>query len=101
MDACYIWDDPGVPLAEPAPGACLRGSAPRDGEWHFYRVSRNATSISLCIDSVLQATDAGPASFDMTSDRKPHIGRNVTYNPAYFGGDIDEVRIFSRALPCN
>jgi hypothetical protein len=99
MDACYIWDDPAVP--DPAPGGCLRGTAPRDGEWHFYRLRRNATNITLCIDGVLQDQDAGPGSFDMSTDRQPRIGRNVTYNPAYFGGDIDDVRIFSRALPCD
>jgi Concanavalin A-like lectin/glucanases superfamily len=97
LQACFFWDDPG----NPKPSACINGAAGDEG-WHFYRISRSAEGgmISLCVDGVLQDGDAGPAGFNMTSDEAPRLGRNVVYNPAYFAGSIDDVRVFRRALPC-
>jgi hypothetical protein len=37
----------------------------------------------------------------MTTDQAPHLGRNVDFSPAYYGGGLDDVRVFRRALPCS
>lgn len=101
IEACYIWDD-GTNPPEP-PGACISGETPRDGNWHFTRLSRDAEAgvISLCVDGVFQDSDTQPGAFDMSTDQAPHMGRNVDFNPAYYGGGLDDVRVFRRALPCS
>jgi hypothetical protein len=101
IEACYIWDD-GTNPPEP-PGACISGETPRDGNWHFTRLSRDAEAgvISLCVDGVFQDSDTQPGAFDMTTDQAPHLGRNVDFSPAYYGGGLDDVRVFRRALPCS
>jgi len=100
MQACYMWDD-GTDPPDPL-SACIVGEPPRDGMWHFTRLSRSAESgrISLCIDGVLQGSDTAPGAFDMSTDQAPHMGRNVDFEPAYFGGSLDDVRVIRRALPC-
>ncbi|HUS64676.1 MAG TPA: LamG-like jellyroll fold domain-containing protein, partial [Kofleriaceae bacterium] len=55
---------------------------------------------TFCIDGELKSEYDLGASYDVTSDTPPYLGRNVTYNPAYFAGTLDEVRAFSVALPC-
>jgi Concanavalin A-like lectin/glucanases superfamily len=100
INVCYMWDDgSGKP---PMPVPCLGGSPPRDGEWHFYRLSRSASAgtISLCIDGDHQDSGTDAGSFDMTSDEPPYLGRSIVYEPAYFAGSLDDVRVFARALPC-
>ncbi len=96
IELCSLWR--GVP----ADSDCPTGNRPRDGAWHFYRITRSLadTKLTLCIDGKLAVTDPGPGTADMTSDQSPHLGRNVNYNPAYFDGAIDDVRVFERALPC-
>jgi hypothetical protein len=83
-------------------GNCLDGVRPTDSQWHFYRITRSMTEaqLELCIDGVATLTDPNPGTADMTSDVSPTMGRNVDFNPAYFGGLIDDVRGFNRALPC-
>ena len=82
--------------------SCAVGTRPGDTEWHFYRIRRSVetASLQLCIDGRLAITDPNPGANDMTSDQPPHFGRNVTYNPAYFNGAIDEIHSFKAALPC-
>ena len=102
MQACYMWDDGSVPPPQEPLSACIVGEPPRDGNWHFTRLSRDAEAgtISLCIDGVLQGTDTQTGAFDMSTDQSPHLGRNVDFEPAYYGGGLDDVRVFRRALPC-
>jgi Concanavalin A-like lectin/glucanases superfamily len=85
----------------PAP-VFMAGARPTDGAWHFYRVTRSTADakIRLCIDGALRAQTEVPAEKDMTSGIGPTIGRNVDYSPAYFAGDVDDLRILKRALPC-
>jgi len=75
---------------------------PTDGAWHHVRFVRNAAAarIELCLDGKFKGSTPLSGSLDLTSDTPPFIGRNVTYNPPYFIGDIDDVRLFARALPC-
>jgi hypothetical protein len=100
-EVCYMWKEGSVADCADAPGNCINFNRPKDGDWHFYRISRESGGmLRVCVDGVLVASDGSPGAFDMSSDEAPHIGRNVTYNPAYTDGAIDDVRIFKRALPC-
>ncbi len=101
MEACYIWDD-GTTPPEPL-CACIVGMQPRDGNWHFTRLSRDAAAgtISLCVDGASRTPTPRPGAFDMSTDQAPHLGRNVNFSPAYYGGGLDDVRVFKRALPCS
>lgn len=75
---------------------------PTDGGWHFYRLVRRTSdeTMRLCIDGRLVGSTPVPGDVDLTTAYPPYIGRNVVFNPAYFVGAIDEVRVFSSALPC-
>lgn len=80
----------------------LATTRPIDGEWHFWRVTRSTAdeTLTFCIDGELKSQYELGDTYDMTSDVPPHLGRNVTYDPAYFAGTLDEVRAFNVALPC-
>lgn len=66
-------------------------------DWHFYRIVREAEQVQLCADGV--RLTAGPARGDYTSDRTVRLGRFAT-NGAFFTGSLDDVRVFTVALPC-
>jgi hypothetical protein len=101
IDASYIWNEGQDPPPTTPPNNFIRGAPPRDGDWHFHRITRDTAegAILYCIDGRLQGTDPGPGSFDMTSDTAPHLGKGV-FNQANYAGSLDDVRIFRRALPC-
>lgn len=100
ISACYIWNDGSDPPPDPPLENCFdEGSFPDDGDWHFFRLARKDGTISFCIDGLLQGTDTEPGTFDISSNQPPRIGKGV-FPPAYYGGSIDDVRIFRRALPC-
>jgi len=80
---------------------CDQTSLTRDQQWHFWRAVRKGGTYTLCIDGVEKVSAPIAAGLNMTSDEAPRLGRNVVYNPAYFVGSIDEVRVFSEALPCS
>jgi hypothetical protein len=82
--------------------AFFRANRPTDSGWHFYRVVRSTADnrLRLCIDGREVGGTMVPGEIDLTSTYAPHIGRNVVFNPAYFIGAIDDVRIFKLALPC-
>jgi hypothetical protein len=94
MDVCYMAH--GDEVRE----ECLAATRPTDGAWHFWRAVRSEGIYRLCIDGVENVQEPIPAALDMTGDQPPHLGRNVDYEPAYYGGSLDEVRIFAEALPC-
>ncbi|HKE20548.1 MAG TPA: LamG domain-containing protein [Kofleriaceae bacterium] len=100
VTVCYFYDK-GRPWTQDDITPCLGGMSPRDDQWHFYRVSRKADAgtISLCIDGVHQNTLTEQGNRDMTSDLAPYLGRNP-FGPPGYGGSIDDLRIFKRALPC-
>ena len=101
LEACYMWDD-GTTPTEPL-SACIVGMQPRDGNWHFTRLSRDAAAgtISLCVNGAFEDSDTAVGAFDMSTDQAPHLGRNVNFSPAYYSGGLDDVRVFKRALPCS
>jgi hypothetical protein len=98
------WKDETVdycdPNGPPAPIE-IEATRPTDGDWHFYRVTRSTADAKLliCVDGKKVATAQVPADKDMTSGLQTHLARNQ-FSPAYFAGDLDDVRILSRALPC-
>jgi hypothetical protein len=79
---------------------CDQTTRTMDQNWHFWRAVRQGGTYTLCIDGVEKVSAPIGAGLNMTSDEAPRVGRNVVYNPAYFDGSIDEVRVFSEALPC-
>ncbi len=95
-DACYFW--PGGGTA----GGCFSVNGTHvgvDGEWHFYRISRTGDTLEACVDGTSIGSTTATAGSDMGSNQAVRLGRN--FGPAYFGGSIDDVRIFKRGLPCN
>ncbi len=86
----------------PAPPEGFDAALPTDNAWHFYRVSRSTTDgkLTLCIDGALKGTTSVPATASITSGNAPWLGRNVDFEPPYFTGYLDDVRVLSRALPC-
>lgn len=79
---------------------CDQTSRPMDEAWHFWRAVREGGTYTLCIDGVEKISVPIAAALNMTGDEAPRLGRNVVYNPAYFDGSLDEVRVFAEALPC-
>jgi hypothetical protein len=91
------------PLAENGVGTVVVEWAwPEDLEWHFLRVTRDAElgTLRVCLDGVPAGGTTLDAEIDLSPAEPPFIARNLTYNPPYFVGDIDDVRVFHRALPC-
>ncbi len=95
-------------------GTCTQGSPPgplmfaeqavaypMPTEWHFLRVIHQGGNVTACIDGVKKATYALPAG-KLASTIKPRLGRNLFGLPggAHTDGRIDDVRMFSTALPC-
>lgn len=75
---------------------------PSDEQWHHLRLVRNTTTGTwrACVDGQQAASTGLSGALELSSDTAPFLGRNVTYNPPYFAGAIDDVRVFSRAYPC-
>ncbi len=72
------------------------------GEWHYYRAVRRAADneIVLCVDGVQRGRLAVSGALDLTGPYRPSLGRNVDFNPAYYQGRLDDLRIYDAALPC-
>ncbi len=104
-----IYDDAGVTKGEigtctsPQPLMFETSAAnwPADHQWHFARIAYTAGAASLCLDGRKVASFAA-APGTLQSTFVPYLGRNVIWTPAFamFDGKIDDVRVFSFALPC-
>lgn len=66
-------------------------------DWHFYRIVRSGDAVLLCADGARLVSAAAPG--DYTSTNTMRFGRFGT-DGVWFTGSIDEVRIFTEALPC-
>jgi hypothetical protein len=57
--------------------------------------------LQLCLDGVRVAHGSFPGKLQSTY--APYLGKNVIWTPSEpaFLGSIDDVRVFSTALPCN
>jgi len=69
----------------------------QDGNWHNFVCSVGSSSISLYVDGVLQATGSHDNSLT-TNNTAFEVGRGQHFDDNEFDGNIDEVRIYSRAL---
>lgn len=66
--------------------------------WHFVRVVHASDAVSICVDG--KKLGGGALAGPLTSSAPVNIGRNVGDASSYFGGSIDDVRVFLEALPC-
>ncbi|MFC2124526.1 LamG-like jellyroll fold domain-containing protein [Bacteroidota bacterium] len=81
---------------------------PIDNQWHhltFVRDNANNT-VSFYVDAILRSSNTGGSGTlaDKEADRRLTIGRKQRtsgQSESYFHGDIDDVRIYNRALTSN
>ena len=71
------------------------------GGWHFIRVVGANDKVDVCLDGKWLVNFGYPTA-DLVSTYPVHLGRNVVWGPdgAFLDGGIDDVRVFSGALPC-
>ncbi len=74
---------------------------PDDHAWHFVRVVHTNGQVRVCVDGARLGSYA-LAMGEMQSQYAPRFGRNVVWNPrgAFFDGAVDDLRVFTVALPC-
>lgn len=84
---------------------CLLGPASltatvTNGAWHFFRLSRSVEtqSMTVCVDGNYAGNTPLPA-VDMSADNPMRLGRDAL-SPAVFRGNLADVRVYKRALPC-
>lgn len=70
--------------------------------WQFLRVVHAGGTLKICLDGKLVASSAVPAG-QLKTTLPPYLGKNVVWSPAgaFYDGGIDDVRVFTGALPCN
>lgn len=70
------------------------------GVWRFVRMVDVAGTLKVCVDGS-PGTSLPVASDRAATDQPLHVGRRAyVANSALFDGDIDDLRVFSEALPC-
>jgi len=73
-----------------------------DGNWHNVCITRVAGgTVNMYIDNTAVITDGSVGTYYMTSSvwqNNLYIGRYSAGGSSYFNGDIDQVRIFDRAI---
>jgi hypothetical protein len=74
---------------------------PADHGWHFVRVVHSNGMAKLCLDGMRIASFAAPPGM-LKSTFTPYIGKSVIWTPsgAFWDGGVDDVRMFTGALPC-
>jgi hypothetical protein len=74
-----------------------------DGKWHYAVVTYDGAIVNMYIDSILIGNLSTTVTPDNggNNDYPLRIGSNSQGNDAYFTGEIDEVRVWSRALSAN
>jgi len=68
-----------------------------DDQWHHVVAVYTGTQKQLYIDGVLNAS-VGYSQVVRTNNFNVRLGMNEEYAPAFYGGALDEVRIYGRAL---
>ena len=76
-------------------------SYPNPTQWHFIRAVHTAGKVNICVDGVKKGM-IDVATGKLASSYAPRMARNVVWTPAgaFVDGHIDDVRVFSEALPC-
>ncbi|WP_276132626.1 LamG-like jellyroll fold domain-containing protein [Polluticoccus soli] len=106
-DASNFWNigvgggKPGMEINNGVSGGSLNSTiAINNGQWHHLAITRKGTTMSIYIDGALNIT--GTVSlFNLTNTSVLQLGSNVcnNQNPSLkYIGDMDEVRIWNRAL---
>jgi hypothetical protein len=74
----------------------------QNGGWRFVRVVHSGGMVTLCVDGA-RASSFDRAANALVSTFPPYVGKNVVWTPAgsYYDGAIDDIRVFSGALPCD
>jgi concanavalin A-like lectin/glucanase superfamily protein len=75
---------------------------PGPGDWHFVRVIQTGGTLDLCLDGKLKASTPVPDGHLRTIEPL-FLARNKFGRPAgesFFDGNLDDVRMFKGALPC-
>jgi hypothetical protein len=89
-----------VTSTNPVAYTSRRVGFPSPTSWHFVRVVHADDVVTFCIDGTRVASMPLPASGGPGSI--PYLGKNATWAPPNeFIGSLDDVRVFSTALPCN
>jgi hypothetical protein len=73
-----------------------------DSRWHFVAIAYDGTALRLNIDGIQMRENILPrdgAIPDNTGTRPLRIGANAYSDKDFFVGNIDEVRVWNRALP--
>jgi hypothetical protein len=70
----------------------------RDGKWHYAVVTYDGSTVRLYVDGVQVSSLSTSANPDNTGTRPVRIGANSLTLNGYFTGNVDEVRIWNRAL---
>ena len=69
-------------------------------DYHFVRVIHGSDKVTICVDGTKVVTDQ-PLSGPSASAIPPRLGRNALDISVHFCGALDDVRVFSGALPCD
>lgn len=89
---------------DPGPNTYLDTHATIGGSnvWQFLRVVHAGGTLKICVDGKMLASGPVPAG-QLRTSFPPHLGKNVVWAPAgaFYDGAIDDVRVFTGALPCN
>ncbi len=74
-----------------------------DDNWHFVvGVVDRAVGAKIYIDGKLDSSQAlDTSAYDLSNSRNPTMGVNDVDASEHFNGDIDEVRVYNRALPAS
>lgn len=65
------------------------------GTWYFAALTYDGSVTSLYVNSTLEATSSATLN---TGDANFFIGQHLAYTGLYFAGDVDDVRVYTRAL---
>jgi hypothetical protein len=68
-----------------------------DGQWHHVAVVHDGSSKRMYVDGQLDVSKAYSAALQ-TNDVNVHFGWNAEYPSGEYGGMLDDVRIYKRAL---
>ena len=69
-----------------------------DGKWHYAVVTFDGSIIRFYIDGVQISSKATSASPDNSGSQPLRIGADSSTPSSYFTGNVDEVRVWNRAL---
>jgi len=91
-----------APVISPTPVQYVDANAtyPNPDDWHFIRAVRTAGHVRVCVDGVPAASVAATPCTAPSGYALRFGTRAAVADPA-FTGHLDDVRVFTGALPCN